>query len=347
MGRAGVPGQDARGVADPPGARGGVSRRRPSRFDSARLARAGVALATTAVLSLAYMTFVTLVPESSRPYVDGSTTDSVFHQVFVYNGYNRVGQASPNTQLAHTLGTPLLSQFPAGAGVEPAAHRWVRPRHRLAAAGGARGARVRPRRARNAPRRDPPRAGALMWGLWLVVLAVVFTTSTTMNSYFTGSAIAGSGGAPRDRGHAGLGTPAVRAVLLGVAGVVLVTAGYAAWLLPARGPGCPPGSSRSSSRSAWRPRRDSGWPPRRGAPAWPARTVGTQGPARRRRPIVLVGAACLAGGALLLVPVVATASVVAESARALRHAVPAGRPDGGHPCRLRADVVAAGCWPAS
>ena len=43
--------------------------------------------------------------------MDGSTTDSIFHQVFVYNGFNRVGQASPNQQLGRTLGTSLFSQF--------------------------------------------------------------------------------------------------------------------------------------------------------------------------------------------------------------------------------------------
>jgi 4-amino-4-deoxy-L-arabinose transferase-like glycosyltransferase len=281
----------------------------------ARLARGGVALATTAVLSLAYMTFVTLTPESSRPYVDGSTTDSVFHQVFVYNGFNRVGQASPNAQLGHTLGTPLFSQFePAPVwnrlltGAYGHDTGWLLPAALVALAF------VLVARGRT-PRRDLPRAGAVLWGLWLVVLAVVFTTSTTMNSYYAGAlspavaALLGIGGALAWERRDSV------AVLLGVAAVVLVTAGYAAWLLPDSGTGLPSwleplvlalgvAAAAGIGVAAAAAHRRS--PAEGGEDGDPA-------PGSRRRPIVLFGAACLAGGALLLVPVVASASVVAQS----------------------------------
>ena len=56
------------------------------------------------------MTFVSLTPASQRPYVDGSTSNSIYQQVFDYNGFSRVGQASPNQLLGRTLGTPLFTQ---------------------------------------------------------------------------------------------------------------------------------------------------------------------------------------------------------------------------------------------
>ena len=54
-----------------------------------------VALATVAVVvvSLSWMSAVSLVPQSSRPYVDGSCNDSLFTQVFRYNGVDRLGSS--------------------------------------------------------------------------------------------------------------------------------------------------------------------------------------------------------------------------------------------------------------
>ena len=206
----------------------------------ARLARIAALGAVAAIVPLSYMTFVTLTPAAQRPYEDGSTTNSIFHQVFVYNGFSRVGQASPNATLGRTLGTPLFSQ----AEPPPVANRlltagyghdtgWLLPAAFLSAA-----AVLVARRRR--PRTDLPRAGAVLWGTWLVVLAVVFTVSTTMNSYYAGAlspavaALLGIGGAQAwDRRR----SPATSAV---TAGVVLVTVGYAAWLLPSEGTGMPP-----------------------------------------------------------------------------------------------------------
>lgn len=279
----------------------------------ARLARAGVALATTAVLSLAYMTFVTLTPKSSRPYVDGSTTDSIFHQVFVYNGYNRVGQKSPNAQLLHTLGTPLFSQFEPS----PVWNRllngqyghdtgWLLPAALIALAF------VAVARWRT-PRVDLPRAGALLWGLWLVILAVIFTTSTTMNSYYAGAL------SPAVAALLGIGAALAwerrqsAAVLLGVAATVLLTAAYAVWLLPGRGTGLPPWLHTLTivlgvaggvglvvaavmTRRTGQPEPDDG-----------------REPGDSPRSLVLVASAIVGAVSLLLVPAVATASVVAES----------------------------------
>src|ERR1700685_1123038 len=57
-----------------------------------RIRWAHVALAglVTAVVSLSWMTAVSLVPSQDRPYVDGSANDSVYTQVFDYNGLGRL-----------------------------------------------------------------------------------------------------------------------------------------------------------------------------------------------------------------------------------------------------------------
>ncbi|HEY2793855.1 MAG TPA: glycosyltransferase family 39 protein, partial [Micromonosporaceae bacterium] len=57
----------------------------PGAFRS-RLRAILVAGAVTVVVSLSYMTAVALVPSADRPYVDASTNDSIYQQVFEYNG---------------------------------------------------------------------------------------------------------------------------------------------------------------------------------------------------------------------------------------------------------------------
>ena len=79
---------------------------------------------------------MSLTPASHRPYVDGSQHDSIFEQVFDYNGLGRVGQPSPNAELGHTLGIPVLIRARPQPGVEPAPAGPRRPGRRVAAAGG-------------------------------------------------------------------------------------------------------------------------------------------------------------------------------------------------------------------
>src|ERR1700743_1127661 len=59
----------------------------PLRTRCAHVALAGL---VTAVVSLSWMTAVSLVPSHDRPYVDGSRNDSVYTQVFDYNGVGRL-----------------------------------------------------------------------------------------------------------------------------------------------------------------------------------------------------------------------------------------------------------------
>ena len=46
-------------------------------------------MTVTVVVSLAWMIAITLTPAADRPYADGSQNNSVFAQVFVYNGVER------------------------------------------------------------------------------------------------------------------------------------------------------------------------------------------------------------------------------------------------------------------
>ncbi len=269
---------------------------------AARLGRLAAMGATVAVISLSYMTFVALTPASQRPYADGSTTNSIYHQVFVYNGFSRVGESSPNEVLSQTLHTPLFTE----AQPPPAWNRlligsygrdtgWLLPAA-LVAGGVVLVARWR------RPRSDLFRAGALLWGTWLVLFGVVFSISTTMNSYYAGAL------SPPIAGLLGIGGALAwehrreRAALAVTAGTVLVTVGYGVWLLPADGTGLPPWLATAAvvlglaavALLAWAALgRPSGGGGSRGAPS-------------------TVAAACT-GAALLLIPAVASASVVAQS----------------------------------
>ncbi|TCK19896.1 glycosyltransferase family 39 protein [Pseudonocardia endophytica] len=192
----------------------------------------------TAAVSLAWTTAVALVPGSSRPWVDGSTGNSPFEQVFVYNGLGRVGQQSPLQVLAGqglSVGVasdpgPLRLVF----GVLGITTGWILPLAVLIAVAGV----VARRRE---PRTDPVRAAVLLWGTWLVLFAVAFSVLSTVNPYYT----------------AALGPPAAALVGIGlvqawahrhsvrlriaVAVLVLLTAAHAALLSLA--PGAPRGLS--------------------------------------------------------------------------------------------------------
>ncbi|HXZ61822.1 MAG TPA: glycosyltransferase family 39 protein, partial [Acidimicrobiales bacterium] len=274
----------------------------------ARLVRIVVLSVTSLVLSFSFMIFVTLTPASQRPYVDGSTDNSIFQQVFTYNGFSRVNNASPDYVVEKTLNTQIFGAVQPAPKVDRLLTSyygrdtgWLLPAAAVSFVG-----ILWSRRRR--PRTDLPRAGAVLWGTWLAVLAVSFTFSTTMNSYYAGAL-----------------SPAV-AALLGIAGVLawehrrqpvvalvtagtaLVTAAYAARLLPSKGAGLPPwlaplaillgvAAAVVLGWSAWRD-----W--QQGRRAMPRSATG---PARSRPAVWGCG---LAAAAILLVPAVASASVV-------------------------------------
>ncbi|MGD0683698.1 MAG: glycosyltransferase family 39 protein [Streptosporangiaceae bacterium] len=163
-----------------------------------RCAHVALAGLVTAVVSLSWMTAVSLVPSRDRPYVDGSPDDSVYTQVFDYNGLGRLtgnwatlaGPPSPLVIAAAKSGQLLTAET---RGIKPGWHRllagpfaadsgWLLP----AAVAGALGVLIARRRQ---GRRDPLRAAVVLWGGWWLVLAVFFSVGTYLNSYYVAALI--------------------------------------------------------------------------------------------------------------------------------------------------------------
>jgi 4-amino-4-deoxy-L-arabinose transferase-like glycosyltransferase len=205
-----------------------------------RCAHVALAGLVTVVVSLCWMTAVSLVPPQDRPYADGSRNDSVYTQVFDYNGLGRLtgnwltvaGPPSPLLAAARESGQLLTAET---LGIKPGWHRllagpfaadggWLLPAAVIAAAG------VLISRRREG-RRDPLRAAVVLWGGWWLVLAVFFSVGTYLNSYYVAAlvpavaALCGTGVAACGPG------PWPARVRLIVAATVLGCAGYGAYLM--------------------------------------------------------------------------------------------------------------------
>jgi 4-amino-4-deoxy-L-arabinose transferase-like glycosyltransferase len=193
-----------------------------------QLAVAGVVVA---LVSVSWMTAVSVVPAADRPYVDGSQGNSVFEQVFSYNGFSRFGDKTPLQVRAAQLDPGAALPVPSRAanrlldgslGLDTG---WLIPAAAVVAAWG-----IASRRRQ--PRGDPLRACFILWGGWLVIFFAVFSAVTTLWPYYTAAlspasaAIIGAGvAAARSRERA----PVSRTIGLGV--IVAGTAAYAAWLV--------------------------------------------------------------------------------------------------------------------
>jgi len=146
------------------------------------------------VVSLSWMTAVSLVPAHDRPYVDGTTDNSLFTQVFLYNGTARLGLSVGSSLVAHpvqafgsaiyesglaagTYGIPAgwdrLVQGPFGRDVG-----WLLPLSLASLV-------LLMLRTWHRPRGDPVKAATLAWGTTLVVLVAFFSAGTYLNSYYT------------------------------------------------------------------------------------------------------------------------------------------------------------------
>jgi 4-amino-4-deoxy-L-arabinose transferase-like glycosyltransferase len=204
-----------------------------------RLAHLALAGAATAVVSLSWMTVVSLMPAHDRPYVDGTQNDSVFSQTFDYNGIARLrhgsdvfaGAGRPAAFLVH------ISQVSAGPihSIAPSWHRllsgpfgrddgWLLPAALIAAIAVL-------AIARRAGRRDPLRAAVVLWGLWLFVLGAFFSAGGYPNSYYVAAL------SPAIGALCGIGIEVVwrmrerAATRAWVAGALLASAGYGIYLL--------------------------------------------------------------------------------------------------------------------
>jgi 4-amino-4-deoxy-L-arabinose transferase-like glycosyltransferase len=191
-------------------------------------------------VSLSWMLVVTVVPAHDRPYVDGSCNDSVFSQVFLYNGADRL--------TGHTLDQPGCSPRPAPVTGTPSAHPGTvavpqGPGRFLNGAFGTDGdwmlvpaavalAGILVARRRE-PRTDPPRAAALLWATWLVFTWCFFASSHSLNSYYLAAL------APPIAALCGMGLAlgwqlrALRATRAVVLGTVAAGTAYVLYLLPA------------------------------------------------------------------------------------------------------------------
>jgi 4-amino-4-deoxy-L-arabinose transferase-like glycosyltransferase len=175
-----------------------------------RLAHVGLAALVTAAVSMWWIGLVLLTPASVRPYVDGSTDNSPLSMVFGYNLLGRYG--SSDGAVGGRPGTQGIDWgYLLGDGVAPQVG-WLYP---LALVGLVVGVWWRAR----APRTDTVRAGFLMWGLWLAMHALAFTTGRVAHVFYV-IAIA----------------PAVAALAAG--GLVTLwsayrEAGWRRWVLPA------------------------------------------------------------------------------------------------------------------
>ena len=100
-----------------------------------RVRQLAVAGVVAGLVSLSWMTAVSLMPAAQRPYIDGSHDNSAYEQVFVYNGFGRFGDQTPLQLLAgQSLGiSAAAAHLGRGPGPAPAGRPW--PRHRLAAPG--------------------------------------------------------------------------------------------------------------------------------------------------------------------------------------------------------------------
>jgi len=203
-----------------------------------RVRQLAVAGAVAGLVSLSWMTAVSLVPAGSRPYVDGSHGNSVYEQVFIYNGLGRFGDQTPLQLLAgqslgtgSALGTPAAAPgrlLQGGLGRDTG---WLLPAALVVAGWG-----IASRRRRE--RGDPLRACFVLWGGWLVTLAVTFSLTTTINAYYTAAltpAVAALLGAGVAAVWSGERSAAARRI--GLAAVTAATAGYAGWLVASAGTG--------------------------------------------------------------------------------------------------------------
>lgn len=125
-----------------------------------------------------WVAIVELVPESMRPYIGGSQTNSFLELTFGYNGLGRInGEETGSVGGGNGWGqTGLFRMFESGSGGQIS---WLIPSALVLLAVGLwlRG---------RSPRTDVRRAAYLVWGGWLVVTMLVFSfMAGIFHDYYT------------------------------------------------------------------------------------------------------------------------------------------------------------------
>jgi 4-amino-4-deoxy-L-arabinose transferase-like glycosyltransferase len=161
-----------------------------------RLRNLAVATVALVVSSAWWMVVVDLWPASSRPYIGGSTDNTVWDLVIGYNGFGRIFGASSSVgaqgngaSFGGSAGLYRMFNDIMGGQIS-----WLIPFAVIALAGGLvlRG---------RAPRTDPRRAALLLWGGWFLLHFLTFSLAEgTFHPYYVTAmapgiaALAGAGG---------------------------------------------------------------------------------------------------------------------------------------------------------
>ncbi|MFH8747653.1 ArnT family glycosyltransferase [Streptomyces rimosus] len=178
-----------------------------------RLGHLLTAGAVLCAVSLSWVLLMTVVPQNSRPYVDGSRNNSALSMVFGYNGFDRLGggwsmDAANSVQAgaakgqggaARGGGAPTGAQAGAQGGAEPSGQSPTGGDGSQLAVGAPISGWLKLFRAplaqqigwlfplalcalvlgfatrRKQPRTDPVRGGYLLWGGWLLTAATVMS----------------------------------------------------------------------------------------------------------------------------------------------------------------------------
>lgn len=212
-----------------------------------RLLVAGAALIVSAGW---YVALVELLPASARPYIGGSTDNSLLELTFGYNGLQRIlggggsgfggghggfpgGGGGPGGMFGGSPGLGRMFDSTFGSQIS-----WLLPAALILLVAGLIVTYVRrpaagtdPAAAARRPRTDPARAGLILWGGWLLVTMLVFSfMSGIIHPYYTVALAPGVGGVVAIGGRElwRRGTTGARAVL---AVTSVVTGGWAYVLL--------------------------------------------------------------------------------------------------------------------
>ncbi|MER5800980.1 ArnT family glycosyltransferase [Streptomyces mirabilis] len=161
-----------------------------------RIRHLAVATVALVVSSAWWMVVVDLIPVSSRPYIGGSTDNTVWDLVIGYNGFGRifgasssVGSAGNGASFGGSAGVHRLFNEVMGGQIS-----WLIPFATIALIAGLilRG---------RAPRTDARRAALMLWGGWFVLHYLTFALAEgTFHPYYVTAmapgiaALAGAGG---------------------------------------------------------------------------------------------------------------------------------------------------------